>query len=77
MVKRHLENEPAEEARITAFMAEWGTGRGGKQRHVALKVLTAELGFNARRRRRRRRASRKRRRWRWWSQKQRRQSGQY
>ena len=26
MVKRHLENEPAKEARITAFMAEWGTG---------------------------------------------------
>ena len=40
MVKRHLENEPAKEARITAFMAEWGTARGGKQRCEALKVLT-------------------------------------
>ena len=48
MVKRHLENEPAKEARITAFMAEWGTAQwpGGKQRCEALKVLTAELGFS-------------------------------
>ena len=47
MVKRHLENEPAKEARITAFMAEWGTAHGRSDRRTeALKVLSAELGFN-------------------------------
>ena len=44
MVKRHLENEPAKEARITAFMAEWGTGRGGKQRHVGLALTLVSDG---------------------------------
>ena len=43
MVKRHLENEPAKEARITAFMAEWGTVHTGKQRADCVRCIAEKM----------------------------------